>query len=314
MKKCSYCGKEYSDEATECVVDGTALVVDGPRIPEEPKLVGKWLGTLSAIGCLIAAPTAVLVYILFVVFNRWQGLSAANLFGIAISVAGLVLGFVALVNSPRREQPTQFGIAVVGVGLNVLFLLFFTICGALLEEIIVEHDIARARAGQQRKAPAQEFDAAMQKLAAASSDQEKFYALGNASRLAFVAGKFEEARKLATDLLATAPRVEGNSYYGDAILDGNVILGRIALRDGQVDKAKEHLIAAGKSPGSSHLDKFGPNMSLAKELLEKGERDVVLQYFELCRKFWKTDDGKLDEWTRQVKASENPDFSEYLAF
>jgi len=28
-------------------------------------------------------------------------------------------------------------------------------------------------------------------------------------------------------------------------------------------------------------------MTLAKDLLEKGERDVVLEYFMLCRKFWK---------------------------
>jgi hypothetical protein len=29
-------------------------------------------------------------------------------------------------------------------------------------------------------------------------------------------------------------------------------------------------------------------MSLAKELLENGQREPVLQYFELCRKFWKS--------------------------
>ncbi len=50
---------------------------------------------------------------------------------------------------------------------------------------------------------------------------------------------------------------------------------------------KKYLIAAGKSPGSPQMDSFGPNMTLAKDLLEKGERDAVLEYFMRCRKFWK---------------------------
>jgi hypothetical protein len=37
MKICSYCGKEYPDEATVCVTDGQALVVK-----QQPKTVGGW--------------------------------------------------------------------------------------------------------------------------------------------------------------------------------------------------------------------------------------------------------------------------------
>jgi len=39
---------------------------------------------------------------------------------------------------------------------------------------------------------------------------------------------------------------------------------------------------------------FGPNVSLAKDLLEKGERDTVVEYFEACKKFWKMDRGILN--------------------
>ena len=49
-------------------------------------------------------------------------------------------------------------------------------------------------------------------------------------------------------------------------------------------------------------------MSLADDLLKKGERDVVLQYFELCRRFWESHPEKLDEWSRQVRAGERPHF------
>ena len=90
--------------------------------------------------------------------------------------------------------------------------------------------------------------------------------------------------------------------------DANLVLGRIAVRDGRIDDAKRYLIEAGKSPGSPQMDTFGPNMSLVKDLLEKGEREVVVEYFELCRKFWKMHAGRLDKWSQQVKDGKVPDF------
>jgi hypothetical protein len=53
---------------------------------------------------------------------------------------------------------------------------------------------------------------------------------------------------------------------------------------------------------------------LAQDLLEKGKRETVLQYFELCRKFWKMDYGKLDQWSREVKSGKIPDFGANLVY
>jgi hypothetical protein len=111
-----------------------------------------------------------------------------------------------------------------------------------------------------------------------------------------------------------APNFRSNWNYGNAIQDGNLVLGRIAVQNGKIEEAKKYLLEAGKSPGSPQMDSFGPNMSLAKDLLGKGERDAVLQYFELCRKFWNMDYGKLDEWTREVKAGETPNFGANLVY
>ena len=142
----------------------------------------------------------------------------------------------------------------------------------------------------------------------------RFYALDDAAKQSFETGKIEDARKYATELLALAPNFQGNWNYGNAIQDGNLVLGRIAVREGRMEEAKKYLLEAGKSPGSPQMDSFGPNVSLAKDLLEKGERDTVLQYFELCRKFWTMDDGKLDEWSKAVKAGEVPDFGANLVY
>ena len=162
--------------------------------------------------------------------------------------------------------------------------------------------------------PEGRFARASNALARASSGEARFYALDDAAKESFTAGKIEDARRDATELLALAPTHQGNWNYGNAIQDGNLVLGRIALREGRMDEAKECLLAAGGSPGSPTMKSFGPNMSLAKDLLEKGERETVLQYFELCRKFWKMDYGKLDKWNREVKAGQIPDFGANLVY
>ncbi len=162
--------------------------------------------------------------------------------------------------------------------------------------------------------PQQRLDRAIKKLAEAKTQEEKFYALNDAAKESFVAGKSEDARKYAQELMTLLPQFQGNWNYGNAVQDANLVLGRIALREGRVDEAKRHLTEAGKSPGSPQMDSFGPNMSLAKDLLEKGERDTVLQYFELCRKFWKMGKDQLDHWTKDVKAGQIPDFGANLVY
>src|SRR5258708_19290513 len=94
-----------------------------------------------------------------------------------------------------------------------------------------------------------------------------------------IEGELDKARSYATDLLAKAALPD---YFhrnnGDAIHHGNLVLGRFALKSGDVEKAKEYLLKAGQTSGSPVLCSGGPNMMLAKELLESGEREVVIQY------------------------------------
>ncbi len=139
----------------------------------------------------------------------------------------------------------------------------------------------------------------------------KEYLLVELAKTAFEAGLMDEAEAFAQEMLAER---ETGGNVGNQVHQGNLILGRIALRQGDVEEAKNRLIAAGKTTGSPNLNSFGPNMMLAKELLEKGERDVVLEYFMLCSKFWKSPFQKLDEWTENVKAGRIPAFGANLAY
>jgi hypothetical protein len=143
-------------------------------------------------------------------------------------------------------------------------------------------------------------------------EEDEFYKLGDLTKRAFGAGDMKKARKYADQLLLEAKGRENNWYYGDAVHDGNMILGRIALRSGDMNSAKEYLLKAGATPGSVNIHAFGPNMSLATDLLENGEREVVLEYLSQCKNIWEIDLGKLDKWIEQVKKGEIPDFGSSL--
>ena len=135
-----------------------------------------------------------------------------------------------------------------------------------------------------------------------------FYRLTKAAPAAFNDGKHDRAIEMSKQLLAEAEAWKDNWNYGNAIHAANLVLGRVALARDEIDEAKIFLLAAGKTPGSPQLNSFGPDMLFASELLKKGERETVLEYFDLCAKFWKPRLARLEEWKAQVARGETPDF------
>ena len=135
-------------------------------------------------------------------------------------------------------------------------------------------------------------------LALTTDQDKKSGMLGEMAETALAAGDTEKARKYAAELLEGA-NSGANWDQGNAIYTGNSILGSIALKDGDVAKAKACLIAAGKCGGSPQLNSFGPDMTLASELLRKGERETVIQFLELCGGFWNK--AMTEEWVKGIK-------------
>ncbi|HEY9174664.1 MAG TPA: hypothetical protein VI136_20450 [Verrucomicrobiae bacterium] len=159
------------------------------------------------------------------------------------------------------------------------------------------------------------FVRAMERLANAKTEFERYRALGSAAKSDFVFGRIQDARNYATELLSLDERFEAEPWRdGSAVYDANLVLGRIAAKEGKLDEARQYLLEAGKSTGSPVLRSFGPNMSLARDLVQHGERDAVLEYFELCRKFWTMGSEKLTRWSEDVKAGRMPDFGANLFY
>jgi hypothetical protein len=117
----------------------------------------------------------------------------------------------------------------------------------------------------------------------------------------------ETAAGLARTSKAYSPSLESATHIG------NTVLGLVALEKGDLSAAADHLIASGSlKSGSPTLRSFGPNMLLAKKLIEKGERDAVIHYLDACAAFWRLENGRLAEWKKVIESGGMPDFGPSL--
>ena len=124
----------------------------------------------------------------------------------------------------------------------------------------------------------------------------------------FITGDFSQAKADAETALTKLDPKKDSWNHGNLVFALHQLLGRIALAQGDVKAAAAQLIASGKTAGSPQLNSFGPGMSLALELLRKGERAAVIEYLELCAKFWSRGGSKVSDWKTQIEKGETPDF------
>jgi TonB family protein len=138
----------------------------------------------------------------------------------------------------------------------------------------------------------------------------RFYALNRMAKAALDcdAAGAAKAAAYANELLAAAELHPSDWNYGNALHDGHTVLGRLALRQGDMAAAREQLLASARTPGSPQLRSIGPTMRLAKDLLDKGEKDAVIEYLTLCGNFWVTGALNLSAWSQALRDGRTPDF------
>ncbi len=163
----------------------------------------------------------------------------------------------------------------------------------------------RIRELQERypRSPEQVLADSEQQNSGDGNEIERFYALPELAKKSVEAGALDKAlHRTRMRCSGWLPNIATTGNYGNAIHDGNMVLGLVALRQGSVENAKQYLLESARMSGSPQLDSFGPDLTLARELLQKGERDAVLKYISLCRTFWKMGGAKLDAMTEAVRA------------
>jgi hypothetical protein len=136
----------------------------------------------------------------------------------------------------------------------------------------------------------------------------RYHALAGIGRSALHVGDATAAAAAGHELLALAGEFRGWDY-GNAVHDGNEILGLAALRSDDVAAAKQALRAAGATPGSDRLAAEGPDLRLAHELLERGEREAVLAYLDDCARFWRAGAERIASWKDAIRSGIDPEFT-----
>jgi len=179
------------------------------------------------------------------------------------------------------------------------------------DNFLLAHELGRAYLLVARRSDRQGYDAEVAEKALtkfdlayslADHDIARTHFLQARAEAAFAAGRYDLAKEHARAvLIATKPEPNGGLMH-----EAYTVLGRVALTDGDTAGAKRHLLESATVPESSSLAIPGPTMSLAAELLALGERQVVLDYFDLCAVFWDSED--LNIWRAAINGGMTPDF------
>jgi thiol-disulfide isomerase/thioredoxin len=158
-----------------------------------------------------------------------------------------------------------------------------------------------------KRTPAEKIEL-IEKALPLADNNLRLYVMPDLAKAYFDAGNNPMAKEAAEATLDFAERNKSGPNYAGAVHNANVVLGRTALKDKNVDEAKTRLLAAGHVSSTPVLGSFGPDWYLARDLLGKGERDTVLAYIDLCRNFWTSGKARLDSWASTIRAGGSPNF------
>jgi hypothetical protein len=83
---------------------------------------------------------------------------------------------------------------------------------------------------------------------------------------------------------------------------------------GDLPEAKRQLLEAREDPWVSAAGYLWSKHATGQQLLAKGEREIVFQYFNLCAKFWEDSRGQLETWKAAILKGEEPKFGANLLY
>lgn len=136
-----------------------------------------------------------------------------------------------------------------------------------------------------------------EKLLKGSRGEDLFYSLTNFTELAFAAGDYQRAGEAARELLALSEKYRDNWNYGNAVNGAHTVLGRIALKENDVEAAARHLRQSAIDIASPQTKSFGPSLDLAKELAQAGDKINVLAYLDSFERLC----GVTNNWAYELR-------------
>ncbi len=142
------------------------------------------------------------------------------------------------------------------------------------------------------------------------SQSDQLLLLRRQMETAFWDRKMDEAESKARELLALAEQSTNAPDYGNEIFFANLSFGYLALQRGEKSQAARYLLSASGAPPTDRLRNESIDMTLARQLVDWGEREAVAQFLDRCARF--NHRGKeLAEWAAQIRKGINPDITPY---
>ena len=152
-----------------------------------------------------------------------------------------------------------------------------------------------------------------------TSEYVKFLRLDDLAWKAYASGDHAKAEVYARTILdfdAKLPEEARDRTPCGSIHNAYLVLGSVALDKGDIKGAAENLIASVKKPKPSPGNRLTADMSLAKRLLEIGERDAVMRYIEMSAEI--SDEPKERDkrraWMAVLKNDQVPEFERFMDY
>lgn len=129
------------------------------------------------------------------------------------------------------------------------------------------------------------------------------------------AAGFARARQFATDALSLAERHPEAARDYHVLFRAHTVLGVLALKDGDLDAAVEHMRTAGEAPISEagrFTSHFGLRGRLVEYLLRAGERESVAEYLESSADRFLPERGRLLEDANAIREGRMPSAYQHM--
>jgi hypothetical protein len=131
--------------------------------------------------------------------------------------------------------------------------------------------------------------------------------LMTALRIAANPWKAQFNRNYAEKLLNQTP--PDHPSHEAVIYRGNLILAQAALDNDDVTAASRHLVAAAQTNGFPNLERTGPDTTVARVLLQRGQKESVMEYLSRFHKLWPAGEVVINRWETAIRAGRQPNFN-----
>lgn len=115
---------------------------------------------------------------------------------------------------------------------------------------------------------------------------------------------WKRARTASADVEAASELVDAHAQHAYRKHWAQTVLGLLACRNGDVDRAISHLRASADVIPEYRLSSYGPSLDLVREVCARGRWDEGLEYLRVWEDAW--DHPRLHEWIAAVEEHRMP--------